>query len=134
MTDEQLALDLPGIDMSDREQDTPMVRAMRATLRVLRDDARLRPSDAALVQLSLSLSGAIDGGTRSGRASAVAMAARELRETLLTLDPPPEDVTADAGAKAQLAQLMAALELAARNGGTIPATVLGELGGDDAAS
>lgn len=125
--DGQLSLELPGIDMSDRENDTAMVRAMRATLRVLRDEARLRPSDAAMVQLSLSLSGAIDAGTRSGRASAVAMAARELRETLLTLDPPPEDVTADAGSKAQLAQLLAALDLAARNGGQLPPTVLGEL-------
>lgn len=43
--------------------------------------------DAGLVMLATELAKAVHAGTRSGRASAVAMAARELRETLMALRP-----------------------------------------------
>lgn len=113
-------LQLPGIDLADRDNDTPMVAATRATIGALRDEGKLTRADTAMVQLALSLSAAIDGGARSGRASAVAMAAQQLRDTLLTLDPPPEDGDATEGAKRQLAEFMQALEYAANHGGQLP--------------
>jgi hypothetical protein len=73
-----------------------------------------------LTQLLLSLSEAIDGGRRSGRASAVAMAAKELRETLLMIDPPPEDGSASEDAARALREFMAKVEAAANNGGQLP--------------
>lgn len=115
-------LELPGIDLSDRDNDTPMVRAVRATVAQLREEGKLARADAAMVQLALSLAAAIDGGARSGRASAVAMAAQQLRDTLLVLDPPPEEGTASEAAKAQLNVFMRQLEYAANHGGQLPAT------------
>lgn len=113
--DEQLPLDLPGM-REPVAADTPMVRAAHHTLQALRDADMLGPRHGLLVQLTLSLSGAIDRGVASGRASAVAMASRELRETLLMLDPPPEDGEAGAEAQRQLVEFMAKLEHAANNG------------------
>jgi hypothetical protein len=95
MTDEPMFL--PGLEPS-RESDSAMVKAARLTLAALRDADKLKPEHALLTQLILSLAQAIDGGTRSGRASAVAMAAKELREALLQLDPPPEEGQTDAAA------------------------------------
>lgn len=118
MVDEQL--ELPGIDLAQRDNDSPMVRAVRATVAALRDDGKLTRTDTAMVQLALSLAAAIDGGARHGRASAVAMAAQQLRDTLLTLDPPPEDGELGEGAKRQLAEFMAQLEYAANHGGQLP--------------
>jgi hypothetical protein len=105
---------LPGLE-PPRANDTPMVRAMRSTIKALDADHRLEPRHAALMQLCLSLAQAIDGGARSGRASAVAMAAAQLRETLLVLDPPPEDGDTGNGAS-KLAELMAQLEAVANGG------------------
>lgn len=112
-------LDLPGLD-GPREYESPMVVAARQTLAALAELDRLEPRHAVLTQLILSLAEAIDRGTRTGRASAVALASKELREALLQLDPPPEDGDASVEARKQLAELMQALELAANNGGVVP--------------
>ena len=86
---------------------------MRATLRALDHAELLEPRHAALSQLCLSLAQAIDGGARSGRASATAMAAAQLRETLLVLDPPPAEGNEGADALARLNEFMAQLQAAA---------------------
>jgi hypothetical protein len=99
-----------------REGDTPLVLATKATLATLRDHDRLPPERAALAQLCLSLAAAIDGGARNGRASAVAMAAAQLRETMLVLDPPPEDSDAGAEAHRLLGEFMTKLDAAAEAG------------------
>lgn len=99
-----------------REQDTPLVAATKHTLEQLRAHDRLPPERAALAQLCLSLAAAIDGGARSGRASAVAMAAAQLRDTMLVLDPPPEDGDASQDAVRLLGEFMAKLEAAAEAG------------------
>ena len=100
------------------ESDTPMVAAVKTSLATLREADRLPPERAALGQLCLSLAMAIDGGARSGRASAVAMAAAQLRDTMLVLDPPPEDGDAAADAHRRLNEFMAKLEAAAAAGVT----------------
>jgi hypothetical protein len=105
-------LDLPGLD-GPREYESPMVVAARSTLQALAELGRLEPRHAVLTQLILSLAEAIDRGTRTGRASAVALASKELREALLQLDPPPEDGDQAVEARASLAELFAKLELAA---------------------
>lgn len=115
MTDEQLELwQLP----EQRTGDSPMVAAVKTSLATLAAADRLPPERAALGQLCLSLAMAIDGGARSGRASAVAMAAAQLRDTMLVLDPPPEDGDAAADAHRRLGEFMAALEAAAAAGVT----------------
>lgn len=100
------------------DSDTPMVSAVKTSLAVLREADRLPPERSALAQLCLSLAQAIDGGARSGRASAVAMAAAQLRDTMLVLDPPPEDGDAAADATRRLTEFMATLERAAEAGVT----------------
>lgn len=113
MTDDPLFL--PGLE-PPAAAETAMVKAARLTLAALRDADKLRPEHALLTQLILSLAAAIDGGTRSGRASAVAMASKELREALLQLDPPPEEANTDAAAALQ--KFMADLENFANQEGT----------------
>jgi len=83
---------IPGLEVPDLQpgQDGPMARAARVTLVALTDAGGLEPRHTVLVQLVQSLAGAIDRGVASGRASAVAMAAKQLLETMLVLDPPPE--------------------------------------------
>lgn len=107
MTDPQLSL--PGLDPPTSGVDQPMVASARVTLAALRDTGNLEPRHAVLVQLVLSLAGAIDAGVRSGRASAVAMAAKQLLETMLVLDPPAEAIGAT-DAKAALSAFVDALE------------------------
>lgn len=114
---DQLAL--PGLGVAD-QMESAMVTAARSTIRALAELGRLEPRHAVLTQLILSLAEAIDRGTRTGRASAVAMASKELREALLQLDPPPEDGAQGEDARLELAKLLAALELAANNGGQVP--------------
>lgn len=111
-------LPLPGLEPA--QLDSAMVTAAKVTLAELRELGVIERRHSVLVQLVLSLAAAIDAGTRAGRASAVAMAAAQLRETMLTLDPPPEDGDAGAAAQAALDKLLAKLELAANNGGTVP--------------
>jgi hypothetical protein len=97
-----------------------MVAACRQTIRALEAADKLAPAHAVLTQLLLELAAAIDGGAQRGRASAVAMAARELRDTLLMIDPPPEDGPAGADALRALRDFTQAVEYAANNGGVLP--------------
>lgn len=112
-------LELPGMRDPD-DRDTPMVRAAHHTLNALRAAGMLTVRHGLLVQLTLSLSGAIDRGVSAGRASAVAMASRELRETLLMLDPPPEETGATVEAQRRLVEFMDKLEYAANHNGEMP--------------
>ena len=97
------------------DRDTPMVAACKATLDTLRAADRLPPERAALAQLCLSLSAAIDGGARSGRASA---AAAQLRDTMLVLDPPPDDSDATTESLRLMRDFMERLDAAAEAGTT----------------
>lgn len=111
---------LPGLT-PPAQGDTPMVVAAKVTLDELRRLGVVERRHSVLVALVLSLSSAIDAGTKAGRASAVAMAAAQLRETVLTLDPPPEDGDASVEAHRRLAEFLDKLELAANNDGEVPA-------------
>lgn len=85
---------LPG--MEDPQGPTSeLEQAVRRTLRALRDQDLLEPRHAGTMELALVLARAVDAGVRSRRASAAAMAARELRETLAML-PEPEATPSDA--------------------------------------
>jgi hypothetical protein len=106
---------LPGLELPEpHPSDSPMMAAAKATLAELRRTGSVGARHAVQVQLVLQLAGAIDAGTRSGRASAVAMASKELRETMLVLDPPDES---NPELRDRLAEFMATVELAANNGG-----------------
>lgn len=113
MSAEQLPL--PGLEVPDpHPSDSAMVRAAKLTLAELRRSGRVTGRHAVQVELVLALAQAIDRGTRSGRASAVAMASKELRETMLVLDPPDEN---NPELRDRLAEFMRTVELAANNGG-----------------
>jgi len=85
---------IPGLEVPDATpSDGPMVQAAAVSLQALQASGTLEPRHAVLVQLVRSLAGAIDRGVTSGRASAVAMAAKQLLDTMVVLDPPPEDGT-----------------------------------------
>lgn len=112
-------LELPGMGEPENRS-SAMVRACHSTIKALAEVGKLAPQHAVLTQLLLELSGAIDRGRAAGRASAVAMAARELRDTLLMIDPPPEDGPAGEDAARQLREFMATVEAAANNGGVVP--------------
>ena len=113
MSGEQL--ELPGLSIPEpHPSDSAMVRAAKQTLDELHRAGRVTSRHAVQVQLVLALAQAIDRGTRSGRASAVAMASKELRETMLVLDPPDEN---NPELRDRLAEFMATVELAANNGG-----------------
>lgn len=114
--DQELDLGLPQV----RDSDSPMVKACHRTIQALEATGKLTAASALLVQLLLELSAAIDRGRAAGRASAVAMAARELRDTLLMLDPPPEDGAAGERALHALEEFVAAAEAAANNDGVVP--------------
>lgn len=115
MTDDQLQL--PGLVVDQNRPDSGMVQAARITLTALRESRSLTSKDTLLAQLVLTLAAAIDRGASSGRASAVAMASKELREALLMLDPPPEDSDAAKDAGEKLAAFVRDLEAHA-NGAT----------------
>lgn len=63
-------------------------QAVVTTLQALEEDHLLEPRHSAMAQLALELADAVNAGTRGGRASAAAMAAAQLRETLLALPAP----------------------------------------------
>lgn len=113
MTDPQLAL--PGMT-APSPGESPMVKACKQTITALAAVDKLLPQHAVLTQLMLSLCEAIDAGRRAGRASAVAMAARELRDTLLMIDPPPEDGSASEDAARQLREFMDRVDAAVEAG------------------
>jgi hypothetical protein len=94
--------------------DSAMVKAAKATLAELRRAGRVSAKHAVQVQLVLSLAEAIDKGARTGRASAVAMAAGQLNETMDRLDPPDEN---SPELRDRLAAFMETVERAANNGG-----------------
>lgn len=109
-------LELPGLELPEpHPSDSPMLRAAKATLAELARTGAVGSRHAVQVQLVIQLAGAIDAGTRSGRASAVAMASKELRETMLVLDPPDE--LGSASMRDRLTEFMASVERAANNGG-----------------
>ncbi len=108
MTDEQL--ELPGVVPELRDHDTPMVKAATRSLAALEQLDMITERHAVHVQLVLSLARAIDGGAASGRASAVAMAAQQLRETMLVLDPPPDDGAEGGEARQLFDKFVAAVE------------------------
>lgn len=111
---------IPGLEVPEaKADDGPMVKAAQVTLAALRESGTLAPRHAVLVQLVHSLAGAIDAGVRSGRASAVAMAAKQLLETMIVLDPPPEEGgAAEVAARLALAEFVDRLERHA-NGETV---------------
>ncbi len=105
-------LEVPGLD--GLAGAGPMAKAAKVTLDALADAGALEPRHAVLVQLVLSMAAAVDRGVGSGRASAAAMAAKQLLETMLVLDPPPEGPTAG-DAKAQLDTFFARIEALANS-------------------
>lgn len=112
MESEQTALQLPGLD-DGRDSDSAMVRATRQTLQAWASSGKLLPHHAVLTQLMLSLAQAIDGGARSGRASAVAMAAQQLQSVVMLIDPPDETPGAGVEALRLLHEFMGRLDVAA---------------------
>lgn len=105
---------LPGLEPPGTGAEPPMVQAARTTLLALQRDGVLEDRHAVLVALVLELAQAVAAGSRSGRASAAAMAAAQLRETMLVLDPPPEVGSVDG--REALARFVADLEAHANGG------------------
>jgi hypothetical protein len=88
--DHDAAETIPGLELvpSDQAGVSPMRAAVIATIEALERDRLLEPRHAGLCQLALELADAVTAGRRSGRASAAAMAAGQLRDTLLALPTP----------------------------------------------
>lgn len=88
--DNETAPTLPGLEFVPEGQQaaSPMRAAVVATIQALEADALLEPRHVAMCQLALELADAVTAGRRSGRASAAAMAAGQLRDTLLALPAP----------------------------------------------
>lgn len=83
------SLPLPGLAAPDRGGVTELERAARRSLAALDSAGLLQENHAVLMQLVLDLARAVGLGAASGRASAAAMAAAQLREAwamLPTLD------------------------------------------------
>lgn len=97
---------LPGLEMPTRLQ-AEMVGAVRSTFAALDEAGLLEPRHAALMQLCLELADSVAAAKVSRRATAVALAARELRETLALL-PVPEVVENDGWADLESALRRAA--------------------------
>jgi succinate dehydrogenase/fumarate reductase flavoprotein subunit len=86
-------LQLPGLETVNPEYGyaaSPLRTAVEATLKQLEQDGLLTERHVGIAMLALELADAVVAGRRAGRASAVAMAARELRETLQALPAPAE--------------------------------------------
>ena len=91
MTDyDETPATLPGLELvpEDQASVSPMRAAVIATIEALEADGLLEKRHAAICQLALELADAVTAGRRGGRASAAAMAAGQLRETLLALPAP----------------------------------------------
>jgi len=91
---------LPGMAPLDPGP-TPLERAARIQIQKLADDGLLNENHAIAVQLVLDLSRAIGVSATRGRASAMALAAKELREALALL--PANDTDEFSTLMAQLA-------------------------------
>lgn len=83
--DDQPMLPLPGLD-PDPKPGGALVAAVRRTIAALERQNVLSERHAATLALALALAQSIDGGAAARRASAVAMAAKELREVLAILE------------------------------------------------
>jgi hypothetical protein len=79
---------LDGLELGSRQ--SALRDAVITTIQALHDDKLLQPRHAGLAQLALELADAVAHGNSRGRASAAAMAAAQLRETLMAL-PAPAD-------------------------------------------
>lgn len=82
-------LPLPGLEDQVGGRVTELETAVRRSLKALDDAGLLQETHAMPMQLVLDLARAVGLGTRSGRASAAALAAAQLREAwamLPTLD------------------------------------------------
>lgn len=100
---------LPGLTLpGDAAPTSGLVAAATTTLRVLDDKGLLRPEDALTVQLVLDLAAAVAAGVQSKRASAVALAARELREAMALL--PQTEAPTGPDTFEALAQMLATVE------------------------
>lgn len=87
---------LPGLELNPVVgAPSPLRKAVQATLDALNGDRLLEPRHTAVAQLCLELADAVASGTRSGRASATAMAAAQLLSALDAL-PKPAGLDADA--------------------------------------
>src|SRR4051794_9635734 len=103
---DDLPLTLDGLELEQARVGSSLLRqAVEATLSELQAMGLLSRQHYGLAILTLDLADAVDAGKRSGRASAAAMAAGELRETLLSLPQPQV-----AGEAEQYAELRARLE------------------------
>lgn len=104
---------LDGLSLPLAGNSSAMEKAALATLRRLDELELLGAEHALTCQLVLELARAVGAGVRNGRASAVAMAAKELREALATLPLP----TGNADAFEAFAEQVAAA--AAREAGNV---------------
>lgn len=80
---------LDGLTLPNPAHASGMERAALTTIRRLDELDLLDEADTLTVQLVIELARAVGAGVRNGRASAVAMAAKELREALATLPEVP---------------------------------------------
>ena len=85
---DETAPTLPGLELESPHGGRPnaLRRAVIATITALDEAGLLEPRHTALAQLALELADSVTAG--KGRASAAAMAAAQLRETLLALPEP----------------------------------------------
>lgn len=102
---------LPGLE-APKMPTGELEAATRDTIRELHALNLLQPRHAMTCQLMIELARAVEAGRKSGRASAVALAAAQLREAFLSL-PEPETTPDGDDAWQQLANdLRAAAERA----------------------
>jgi len=118
--------ELPGLELDPENGAKPSALrlAVVATIAALQSDGLLEPRHAAYCQLALELADTVAAGRRGGRASAAAMAAAQLRETLDSL-PRPTATTSEDKFNDWVATLNAAAEALAA--APAPTSPLGEL-------
>ena len=113
-------LELPGLVPQLVRTDGAMVVAAKRTLAALETTGQLVERHAVLVQSVITLADAMDCAMAGRKASyAVAQNAKELREVMLVLDPPPEDPAEGAEARRLFAQFVEAVEGHANTGDAV---------------